>query len=35
VVELLAMGATVAHRNDTEDDYVVLRDPEGNEYCVS
>jgi len=40
VDELVALGATV-HRRDRDDDpddpyyYVVLQDPEGNEFCVS
>jgi hypothetical protein len=32
---LIAAGATFAARSDDPDDYfVVLRDPEGNEFCV-
>jgi Glyoxalase-like domain len=39
VADLVALGATVVHR-EREDDpadpvyYVVMRDPEGNEFCV-
>jgi hypothetical protein len=40
VAELIALGATVDHRtvNDDPDDpeyFVVMHDPEGNEFCVS
>ncbi|GAA1604181.1 VOC family protein [Kribbella sancticallisti] len=38
VAELVELGASVQHRFGTEDEpdyYVVLRDPEGNEFCVS
>jgi Glyoxalase-like domain len=39
VAELVGLGATVAHRtrHDDPDDptyYVVMHDPEGNEFCV-
>jgi hypothetical protein len=35
VVELVAVGATVDVRIATADDYhVIMRDPEGNEFCV-
>ena len=39
VAELVDAGATVVHhtRNDNPGDpiyYVVMRDPEGNEFCV-
>lgn len=35
VDRLLELGATYVRRNDDEDDtYVVMRDPEGNEFCV-
>jgi catechol 2,3-dioxygenase-like lactoylglutathione lyase family enzyme len=35
VQRLVALGATyVRHCEDPDDDYVVLRDPEGNEFCV-
>ena len=35
VSRLLSLGATlVRHHDDPEDDYVVLTDPEGNEFCV-
>jgi predicted enzyme related to lactoylglutathione lyase len=35
VDRLVALGATqVRKSNDPEDTYVVLRDPEGNEFCV-
>ncbi len=35
VSRLLALGATfVRHHDDPDDDYVVLTDPEGNEFCV-
>ena len=35
VERLAGLGATVVRRNDDPDDtYVVLRDPEGNEFCV-
>lgn len=35
VSRLLALGATfVRHHDDPEDNYVVLTDPEGNEFCV-
>ena len=35
VDRLVALGATrVREVNDPEDTYVVLRDPEGNEFCV-
>jgi len=39
VAELLALGATIAWRHAREDDddhyAVTMRDPEGNEFCVS
>ncbi len=35
VSRLLALGATfVRHHDDPDDNYVVLNDPEGNEFCV-
>jgi predicted enzyme related to lactoylglutathione lyase len=35
VSRLEALGATVVrHHEDPDDDYVVMRDPEGNEFCV-
>jgi catechol 2,3-dioxygenase-like lactoylglutathione lyase family enzyme len=35
VARLEALGATtVRHHDDPEDNYVVMRDPEGNEFCV-
>jgi Glyoxalase-like domain len=35
VQRLIALGATfVRHHGDPADDYVVLTDPEGNEFCV-
>ena len=35
VRRLLDLGATfVRHHEDPDDDYVVLTDPEGNEFCV-
>ena len=35
VERLLGLGATfVRHNRDPDDDYVVLKDPEGNEFCV-
>ena len=35
VSRLLSLGATlVRHHDDPDDDYVVLTDPEGNEFCV-
>jgi catechol 2,3-dioxygenase-like lactoylglutathione lyase family enzyme len=35
VSRLLSLGATfVRHHDDPDDDYVVLSDPEGNEFCV-
>lgn len=35
VVRLTELGATVVrHNEDPDDDYVVMRDPEGNEFCV-
>ncbi len=35
VSRLLALGATfVRHNEDPDDNYVVLTDPEGNEFCV-
>ena len=35
VSRLLALGATfVRHHDDPDDNYVVLTDPEGNEFCV-
>jgi catechol 2,3-dioxygenase-like lactoylglutathione lyase family enzyme len=35
VERLVALGAVwVREENDPEDTYVVLRDPEGNEFCV-
>jgi catechol 2,3-dioxygenase-like lactoylglutathione lyase family enzyme len=35
VVRLLGLGAAeVRHNEDPEDDYVVMTDPEGNEFCV-
>lgn len=35
VSRLLALGATfVRHHDDPADDYVVLTDPEGNQFCV-
>ena len=35
VQRLLALGATrVRENNDPGDSYVVMRDPEGNEFCV-
>jgi hypothetical protein len=35
VHRLLGLGATfVRHNEDPDDDYVVLRDPEGNFFCV-
>ena len=35
VARLVGLGAVVVRRHDDpEDTYVVLRDPEGNEFCV-
>ena len=35
VSRLLSLGATfVRHHDDPDDNYVVLTDPEGNEFCV-
>ena len=35
VARLEGLGATVVrHHEDPDDDYVVMRDPEGNEFCV-
>jgi catechol 2,3-dioxygenase-like lactoylglutathione lyase family enzyme len=35
VSRLLALGAGfVRHHDDPDDDYVVLTDPEGNQFCV-
>ena len=35
VDRLVGLGAAVVrHHDDPEDDYVVMRDPEGNEFCV-
>jgi catechol 2,3-dioxygenase-like lactoylglutathione lyase family enzyme len=35
VARLLSLGATKVRENhDPDDTYVVLRDPEGNEFCV-
>jgi catechol 2,3-dioxygenase-like lactoylglutathione lyase family enzyme len=35
VERLVGLGASVVrHHDDPEDDYVVMRDPEGNEFCV-
>jgi catechol 2,3-dioxygenase-like lactoylglutathione lyase family enzyme len=35
VSRLLALGATfIRHHEDPDDDYVVLADPEGNQFCV-
>jgi predicted enzyme related to lactoylglutathione lyase len=35
VERLTALGATfVRHHDDPRDDYVVMTDPEGNEFCV-
>ena len=35
VVRISALGASVVrHNEDPDDDYVVMRDPEGNEFCV-
>lgn len=35
VERLVGLGATVVrHNRDPEDDYVVMTDPEGNEFCV-
>jgi catechol 2,3-dioxygenase-like lactoylglutathione lyase family enzyme len=35
VQRLVRLGATyVRHERDPDDDFVVLRDPEGNEFCV-
>jgi catechol 2,3-dioxygenase-like lactoylglutathione lyase family enzyme len=35
VARLEALGASVVrHHDDPEDDYVVMHDPEGNEFCV-
>ena len=35
VERLTGLGATfVRHNQDPEDDYVVMTDPEGNEFCV-
>ena len=35
VERLTALGATfVRHHEDPDDDYVVMTDPEGNEFCV-
>ena len=35
VERLVGLGATVVrHHEDPDDDYVVLTDPEGNEFCV-
>nr|WP_269458888.1 VOC family protein [Micromonospora echinofusca] len=32
---MLALGASyVRHDHDPSDDYVLLTDPEGNEFCV-
>ncbi len=35
VTEVVALGASVVHRVTDGDYYAVLRDPEGNEFCVS
>jgi hypothetical protein len=36
VGRLVGIGAMVVrHNRDLEDDYVVMRDPEGNEFCVA
>jgi hypothetical protein len=36
VGRLVGIGAMVVrHNRDPEDDYVVMRDPEGNEFCVA
>jgi hypothetical protein len=35
VERLIGLGATyVRHNSDPDDDYIVLTDPEGNEFCV-
>jgi hypothetical protein len=35
VERLTGLGAgVVRHNHDPDDDYVVMRDPEGNEFCV-
>jgi catechol 2,3-dioxygenase-like lactoylglutathione lyase family enzyme len=35
VERLTGLGATfVRHHDDPDDDYVVMNDPEGNEFCV-
>ncbi len=35
VQRLAGLGATfVRHQQDADDDYVVMTDPEGNEFCV-
>ena len=35
VERLTGLGASfVRHNQDTDDDYVVMTDPEGNEFCV-
>ena len=35
VQRLTALGATfVRHNHDPDDDYVVMADPEGNQFCV-
>ena len=35
VERLTGLGATfVRHNRDPEDDYVIMTDPEGNEFCV-
>jgi predicted enzyme related to lactoylglutathione lyase len=35
VQRLAGLGASVVrHHEDPEDDYVVMTDPEGNEFCV-
>ena len=35
VERLVGLGATVVrHNRDPDDDYVVMTDPEGNEFCV-
>jgi hypothetical protein len=36
VEQLVAAGATLAWKNESDrDDSIVLRDPEGNEFCVT
>jgi predicted enzyme related to lactoylglutathione lyase len=36
VERLAGLGATVVRRHhDPDDDYVVMSDPEGNEFCVA